>query len=258
MYENNRLTYSPLSWCMSKDDETRNSRDKEDRTLTVDNSGNVRIKNADIKGEADLSTDLLLKFALTRRGLAMEQAGLRYFQEHEKWADRLLHSRYRDVPTGYTRVSVQQLLQADKQLFVVAANECRSGVGVQVTDAGRPLDSAWMQCADQTEVAHLLAPLAQAPPKSTGFERPTPYRVNKGKGKDGKGKHKTRREVQMPADLKDGHSSTPKGVPICFDAQRNKCTRQLTGNKCFRGAHICCFCFQPGHFDPTCPKRKSE
>ena len=48
---------------------TRNSRDKEDRTLTVDNSGNVHIKNTDIKGEADLSTDLLLKFALTRRGL---------------------------------------------------------------------------------------------------------------------------------------------------------------------------------------------
>ncbi|CAE6937525.1 dlpC [Symbiodinium sp. KB8] len=37
----------------TQDDETRNSRDKEDRTLTVDNSGNVRIKNADIKG-ADL------------------------------------------------------------------------------------------------------------------------------------------------------------------------------------------------------------
>ena len=41
----------------------------------------------------------------------------------------------------------------------------------------------------------------------------------------------------MPDDLKDGHSCTTKGVPICFDAQRGKCTRQLTGNKCFRGAH---------------------
>ncbi|CAE7237964.1 unnamed protein product [Symbiodinium sp. KB8] len=141
------------------DDETRNSRDKEDRTLTVDNSGNVHIKNADIKGE------------------------------------RLLHSRYREVPAGYVRVSIQQLLQ--------------------VTAAGRPLDAVWMRCADSSE-------------------------------------------VRMPDDLKDGHSCTTKGVPICFDAQRGKCTRQLTGNKCFRGAHVCCFCFQPGHFYPNCPKRKKE
>ncbi|CAE7606611.1 unnamed protein product [Symbiodinium sp. CCMP2456] len=87
MYENNRLSYMPLSWCMSKDDETRNSRDKEDRTLTVDNS-------------------------------------------------ECRHTGYREVPTGYTRVSIQQVLQADKQLFVVAANECRGGV--QVAAAGRP------------------------------------------------------------------------------------------------------------------------
>ncbi|CAE7224143.1 unnamed protein product [Symbiodinium sp. CCMP2592] len=234
MYENNRLTYLPLSWCMSKDDETRNSRDKEDRTLTVDNSGNVHIKNADIRGEADLSTDLLLKFALTRRGLAMEQAGLLGFKEHEKWAERLLHSRYREVPSGYTRVSIQQLLQADKQLFVTAANECRSGV--QVTETGRPLDGAWMRCADLTEVSHLLAPLASPPPAKIPFERPTPYGRGKGRGKgSGKGKQPSRREVTMPEDLKDGHANTPKGVPICFDAQRGKCTRQLTGNKCFRG-----------------------
>ncbi|CAE7270056.1 SLC24A2 [Symbiodinium sp. CCMP2592] len=201
MYENNRLTYLPLSWCMSKDDETRNSRDKEDRTLTVDNSGNVHIKNADIRGEADLSTDLLLKFALTRRGLAMEQAGLLGFKEHEKWAERLLHSRYREVPSGYTRVSIQQLLQADKQLFVTAANECRSGV--QVTETGRPLDGAWMRCADLTEVSHLLAPLASPPPAKIPFERPTPYGRGKGRGKgSGKGKQPSRREVTMPEDLK--------------------------------------------------------
>ena len=254
MYENNRFSYLPLSWCMSKDDETRNSRDKEDRTLTVDNSGNVHIKNADIKGEADLSTDLLLKFALTRRGLALEQAGLLGFKEHEKWAERLLHSRYREVPAGYVRVSIQQLLQADKQLFVVAANECRSGV--QVTAAGRPLDAVWMRCADSSEVVHLLAPLA-APPKAPTIERPAPYRADRGRGK-GAGKGKQRREVRMPDDLKDGHSCTTKGVPICFDAQRGKCTRQLTGNKCFRGAHVCCFCFQPGHFYPNCPRRKKE
>ena len=120
------------------------------------------------------------------------------------------------MPAGYVRVSIQQLLQADKQLFVVAANECRSGV--QVTAAGRPLDAAWMKCADSSEVAHLLAPLA-APPKAPMIERPAPYRADRGRGK-GAGKGKQRREVRMPDDLKDGHSCTTKGVPICFDAGR--------------------------------------
>ncbi|OLP83480.1 hypothetical protein AK812_SmicGene35742 [Symbiodinium microadriaticum] len=80
-----------------QDDETRNSRDKEDRTLTVDNSGNVHIKNADIKGE-----DLPL-------------------------------NRYREVPAGYVRVSIQQLLQ--------------------VTAAGRPLDAVWMRLVKSSPLA---------------------------------------------------------------------------------------------------------
>ena len=45
---------------------------KEYRRLTIDGSGTVRIKGKDVKTEAGVSSDMLLNYALTRRGLAGE------------------------------------------------------------------------------------------------------------------------------------------------------------------------------------------
>ena len=152
----NRLVHVPLNFCASKEDEIRNRKDKEDRLLSVDATGQIHIKNATIKVEADLSSDLLVRFALTRRRLALEQAGLLSYSLHEKWAEKLINSRYRELPTGYARVSTQQILQADKQAFIVAADMCRAGV--QLEAAGRALDEVWDSVITRAEF-HLLRPL---------------------------------------------------------------------------------------------------
>ena len=34
----------------------------------------------------------------------------------DKWAEKLINSRYRELPMGYARISTQQILQADKRL----------------------------------------------------------------------------------------------------------------------------------------------
>ena len=260
IYEMNRLVHVPLNFCASKDDEIRNHKDKEDRLLSVDATGQIHIKNAAIKVEADLSSDLLVRFALTRRGLALEQAGLLSYELHEKWAEKLINSRYRELPTGYARISTQQILQADKQAFIVAADMCRAGI--QLEAAGRPLDRVWDSVITHAEVAHRLLPLP-VPPPAPAAPRPersaNPYETGKGKGKKGKGSRGGQKgaNARVPDDLKGCHSCTSKGNPICFDYQRGNCQRPVTLNRCARGLHVCGICFANNHTMQNCNKRNA-
>ncbi|CAE6946874.1 SLC24A2 [Symbiodinium sp. CCMP2592] len=106
IYEENRLVYVELSACTSKEDEIKQATLKEDRHLVVESGGNVRLKGlVNNKMDADISSDLLMRYALTRRGLAMEQ-----------------------------------VIHADRQFFIKLAELTREGIQLQAT--GRP-DPAW-------------------------------------------------------------------------------------------------------------------
>ena len=192
IYKQNRLVHIPLHFCACA-------------------------LNIAVKVEAELSADLLVRFALTRRGLAMEQAGLMDFKKHEAWSEKLINSRFREVPQGYSRISLQQLFLADKQAFIVAADLCRAGV--QVNAHGRPMDGVWSEVMSHADVVHFLQPLPTPPPAPHAVERPGPYSPKGGKGK-GKGSAKgygKNRQTRIPDDLAGCHANTTKGHPVCFD-----------------------------------------
>ncbi|CAE7844528.1 unnamed protein product, partial [Symbiodinium sp. KB8] len=128
IYEDNRLAYVDLTICTSKDAEVKaSSSSKEDKHLTIDASGNVRMKGQQLKIEADISSDLLLQYALERRGLALEQANIVAYDLHDMWVSKLFEARYREPPVNYSRVTQQQMIHADKQLFVKLAELTRGG-----------------------------------------------------------------------------------------------------------------------------------
>ncbi|CAE7275887.1 unnamed protein product [Symbiodinium sp. CCMP2592] len=62
-------------------------KDRDDKMLSVDGAGHVSLRTQVAKVDADVSSDLLLKLALTRRGLALDQAGIVTFSEHERWVE---------------------------------------------------------------------------------------------------------------------------------------------------------------------------
>ena len=201
----------------------KHSSTKEDKTFMVDSSGSLKLKSKDSKLEADVTTDLLMRQAFTRRGLGMDQANLAGFEKHEEWAEKVFAARYRDPPQGYQRVTQQQMLNADAQLFVRLAELTRAGV--QTTAAGRPLDIAWDAAINDSSVMHLLQPLPAPPPKAT-HERPSPYVKGGPKGKGGaKG-----RSPSMPLALKHGVPNTKTGKPLCFDYNLHN-TRKVTPRK---------------------------
>ena len=249
----NRLVHTPLNFCASKDDEIRNHKDKEDRVLSVDAAGQVHIKNAMVKVEAELSTDLLVKFALTRRGLAMEQAGLLEYTKHEAWSEKLFSARFREVPQGYSRVSLQQMF-----LAVSLWQRICVGLVSNLLQRAAPWMTYRRPCL--TDVAHFLQPLPTPPPAPHPVERPGPYNPKGGKGKGklgGKGYGKAR-QTRIPDDLAGCHANTTKGHPVCFDFQRGTCKRPLSQNRCVRGLHVCGICFHNSHDMRSCPKKAAE
>ena len=115
MFEENRLSYTEPSACTSKSQEVL-SKSKEDKHISIVD-GSLRIKNPANKLEAELGTDLLLRYALTRRGLALDQANILEFSLHDAWVEKLMEVKHTSSPQGYAAVQYNQLLNADRRLF---------------------------------------------------------------------------------------------------------------------------------------------
>ena len=152
MYEDNVLHYLSPQQC--RDDEVKFKKDRDDKMLSVDGAGHVSLRSQPAEVDADVSSDLLLKLALTRRGLALDQAGVITFSEHERWVEALFVARFRDPPDSYARVTLQQLMHADRQLFVEAADRTRQGI--QLVADGKPVDKIWHDAMSCNKVTHLL------------------------------------------------------------------------------------------------------
>ena len=118
----------------------------------------------------------------------MDQAGLCSFIEIERWVEHLFNLQCREVPKGWAPLTLQQLISADKALFI-HASENLAGNLVSVTGAPKPFDLQIKQLMYANEIVqHLtLLPKAeppQAPPSYGNQDRD----YGKGKGKAGKGK----------------------------------------------------------------------
>ena len=109
MYEENRISYIEPSAATSKEQEVL-SKSKGDKHISIVDGG-------------------------TRRGLALDQANLLRFRLHDSWVERLMEVRHTAPPPGYSAVTHQQILSADRKLFVKVAETTREGV--QLQPAGR-------------------------------------------------------------------------------------------------------------------------
>ena len=246
IYESNRLRFVPWEKYTAKDTELEKE-SKPEHMFSLDASGKLKIESKKTDVSADTSTEILLQFALQRRGLSMDQANLLEYNIHQKWVDRVIKMRLTPPPHGYQLTSFRQILDADKKLFEELCDATRSGV--QVTAEGRPLDNCFMVCMNRSEVVHLLQPL---PSKQTDgsvadkifVERSSPYSYSlpggKGKGK-GKTKGKGKDSAKMPLTLVQAgcRARTNAGDPICFGFNLGTCNLTVNRGRCERGFHVC-------------------
>eukprot|EP00435_Cladocopium_sp_Y103_P062683 s616_g24.t1 len=218
MDDENRLHHVELTKCTSKEQEILNVAQREDRHITVDGSGSVKIKDKEMKLEADLSNDMLLRLCMMRRGLALDQCNILGYSLHDSWIEKVLDCRLESPPDGYNRITLQQIVNADRKLFLKLAELTRSGI--QLTSTGRPVDAVFDKAMNHPDVLHLLQPLPTAKSSSSqpsqpssgapAAPRPGPYnRPSKGKGK-GKQQQQGSLTIKMPQGLEGGGPTQPR------------------------------------------------
>lgn len=258
MREQETLVYIPWAECTSREDEMFHV--KRDRSWIPTADGRL-VQTTDPDLQIDVSSDLKLVQALTRRGIAFEIAGILTFECHQRFVNLLTNELQRPPISGYRTVSMAQAARADRELFRRLGMASRSGWPQAMT--ALPFDETWKQEMDDPAVRQLLAPLqATQPPLRE------PARDSGGKDGGGKGRparrqqqqqprgpppakraraERPRSSPQMPRELIGLRANDDEGNAICFNYNMKKgCSS--TAAQCTKGKHICAKCLKPHSF----------
>ena len=218
--------------------------------------GSLRVERGSSSLRADLSDNLKIKNALTRRSLAYDQANLVTFATMEAWNAKMFSRMAEPQPVEYCMITLDQCMQSDKRLFVRMAEETRASI-VAMPGQPKPLDLALAKWEDHCDVLYLMTPLPRPAGKheKPWVERPNPYSrptPDKGKGKGhGKGKGKGTDKGKGKGGSKGGKKG--KGPPsgcvaqlsdgkyVCYSYNRpGGCSSTVeAGGSCYRGVHKC-------------------
>ena len=248
MCESGILSYIKPEQCCSRAQEVHAI--KKDPTVSTDASGMLKLGTKNAEPSCEANTELKLRSAWQRRNLAMDLAGIASFDVVEGWTQFLFSHLLREQPRGLSKVSLQQVLDCDKQMFTMASHKTMGNLR-EAADKSRPLDDALKALKDSTEILQYLMPLPVSrnhePPAATGSRPEKVQRTDKGKG-NAKGSGKpSPAKLQLP----DGCTShDDENRPLCFAFQQGKCKfKGPPGKRCARGYHKCykkgCFRAKP-------------
>ena len=136
----------------------------------------VRILETDLRAgagaSADLRSDPLLQCAFRRRSIAFEMADLASYESMELVTDLFLRELMRAPPPGFSKVTLDQLLRPDRELFFELGHRCRTGVR-RMPGGRRPFDVQIPLILDSPQFRYFLS--SDAPSWSV-FEAPVPER----------------------------------------------------------------------------------
>lgn len=245
-YEENCVKLIELTACTSREQEIRS--DKATPQLTFDQTGNIKVTKQSQVTECSIQGDIRLRAAFTRRSLAYELANVASFEVMEGWSQLLFDRVCQDPPAGYKHISIEQILVADRKLWVKVSEDTRSHV-TGVTAGRKNVDVSIEKFSHHPDVQfHMLPlPIHHGSNAASSNQRFQPYPApkapppNKGKGgsksdsKGGPGKGK----IQIPegCTIKYGEGNNK---PICMKYNVGACRANVkAGKRCMHGYHVC-------------------
>lgn len=254
MMEDGVLTHVPPEKCLSRHDEIQNQ--KTEQSVTFDSQGNLKISKKAADLSCDTTGELKLRQALTRKALAFDQAGLCSFATLEQWHTQMMHATMRPPPSGHKYVTIQQVLNADQELWSLLSQETRGALRAAV-GADPPLDKHVEALRKSPQILCFMTPLpatgavpknnvTAAPsnpggPKRTPDDPPRPFTPRGGdknkRRKTGEAGGKTVKDLlqSMPANC---ISKTDAGKFICLHYNNGTCRKQKSSS-CNMGIHMC-------------------
>ena len=252
MIEDGVLTYLAPEKCASRHDEIQNQ--KSDQVIQFDSQGGLKVAKKATDMNCDVSGELKLRQALTRRSLAMEQAGLCSFTKLESWHTQMMNTTMREPPNGHKYVSMQQVLNADKELWALMSQETRGQLKVAVGQ-DPPLDKHLDDLTKSPQVLCFMTPLPggrlveNSGKTSDSTSSKQPPKPDRAVASQGNGKKRNFDQISKPSGsgtVKELLKSMPQncvskldsGKFICLHYNNGTCKRQKNSS-CNMGAHVC-------------------
>ena len=113
-------------------------------------------------GDADHSSEIKLQWCWQRRSVALEMCELLSWQTSQKWLSTMFAVYASDPPANFSRVTLAQLIAADKALWTILARDVESVK--PDANGNRPLDAAVeSSCVIPRVTMHVLSMPNKAP-----------------------------------------------------------------------------------------------
>ena len=154
--EDNVITYIELNRCTSRQDEALHS--KMDTALALDNSGSLRLSKKQRLDDVNVTGEHKLRQAFLRRSLAYDLSGIATFAVLDVWTQKLFEKMNETPLSNYRHISVEQVINADKALWVKVSNDTRGKLQPK-TGTDKPFDVAFTRFSEHPEVFQHLTPL---------------------------------------------------------------------------------------------------
>ena len=227
----------------------------------------LKLASPEATFEADCHSAIQLQWCLQRRALALDQVRLSSWECQSKWINQLLTTLNSSPPQGHARVTMEQLVRADKQLWTELSKAYAGAVVAAVGADDPPFDDHILRLRNDPRVTMYLLPLPQlakgsgasaAGSNAAGDNKPSakakPQPKKKFKATRKADKNKPEVLAGMDTITKDGHN-------ICWAYNmENGCqAATVSGAKpprCAKGLHVCAFCHKPNHSQLVCNLKK--
>ena len=258
---------------MLSETETKGLRVLPDGRLAQDLPDDLTVN---VKGE------LLWDYALRRRAVAADLAGLANFSALDDWTETMKLYLMKEPPTGHKKVTFLQLLEADRELWHQVSVACEAGTKADPTrpelNGRTAFEHAFRAAMFAPEVRTVLMFLqgssvgSSTPSSSSAPSKPDKQfahqlrmlseqnqslkrkldgaagndwpKQTKGNGKGKKEKGKKRNEPSTPRAWGPGVPGTlANGDRICYGFNLSSgCALSKAGKKCHNGYHVCPLC----------------
>jgi hypothetical protein len=204
----------------------------------------LKLAAPDANLEADCGSALQLQWCLQRRTLALDQVRLSSWECQSKWISQLLTTMSAQPPPGHGKISLEQLIKADKQLWTEMAKAHTGAVVAAVGQNEPPLDEHVLRLRNDPRVTMYLLPLpvmvkGTTTTQSAGTSKVQPKAQPKKKYKATK-----KAEKSKPEALSGMETVTKDGNNVCWAYNlESGCQATLIGGakppKCAKGLHVC-------------------
>ena len=251
MLENNSVVWVAPSKCSKREAELQLLTKEKSQVISLEQQ-TLKVTAADVALKADNSTELQLQWSLQRRGIALDQCRLVEWAVHQRWVQYLMGLTSKAAPEGYAKVRMDQLVKADKELFMIMADDLQQR-DVRLSDTPSPMNVAMENLMTDPRVTMHLLPLPTRSAPSNLNKVTTDDAAASPVKKVKKPKASNKAKSLCPDELKDYQQRDDKGRTICWAFNLPKgCQEQVSQGRCRKGAHICIKCHKANHSLVAC------